>query len=66
MADDYYSSFNNTAYNSIESDVCHLVYVGRVEMLRESEVSAYSTWELADIGPMYYRVYRVCTGLKST
>ena len=39
--DDYYSTYNNTAYNSIESDVCHLVYVGRVEMLRESEVSSY-------------------------
>ena len=38
MADDYYATYNNTAYNSIESDVCHLVYVGRVEMLRESEV----------------------------
>lgn len=37
MADEYYSTYNNTAYNSIESDVCHLVYVGRVEMLRESE-----------------------------
>ena len=42
MADDYYSTYNNTAYNSIESDVCHLVYVGRVEMLRESEVSIIS------------------------
>lgn len=37
LADEYFSTYNNTTYNSIESDVCHLVYVGKVEMLRESE-----------------------------
>ncbi|KAL4223545.1 hypothetical protein ACF0H5_017016 [Mactra antiquata] len=37
LADEYYSTYNNSQYNSIESDVCHLVYVGSVEMLKESE-----------------------------
>ncbi|XP_052213652.1 BRCA1-associated protein-like isoform X4 [Dreissena polymorpha] len=37
MADEYYDAYNNTLFNSIETDVCHLVYVGQVEMLKESE-----------------------------
>lgn len=37
LADEYYKMYNNTTFNSIESDVCHLVYVGRVEMLKDSE-----------------------------
>jgi len=42
LADEYYQLFNNTAFNSIECDICHLVYVGQVEMLKESEVRHYS------------------------
>ncbi|XP_053376205.1 BRCA1-associated protein-like [Mercenaria mercenaria] len=37
FADEYYTAYNNTTFNSIETDICHLVYVGRVEMLKESE-----------------------------
>lgn len=37
-ADDYFSTYNNTTYNSIEPDICHLVYVAKVETLKESEV----------------------------
>lgn len=37
QADEYYNMYNNTTFNSIESDICHLVYVGQVEMLKESE-----------------------------
>ncbi|XP_052800633.1 BRCA1-associated protein-like [Mya arenaria] len=37
LADEYYSTYNNVTFNSIEADICHLVYVGQVEMLKESE-----------------------------
>ncbi|GFN84785.1 Brca1-associated protein [Plakobranchus ocellatus] len=36
-ADEFYSYFNNRPYNSIEPDICHLVYVGKVEIINESE-----------------------------
>lgn len=39
-ADDCYRSCNGTPYNGIEKDICHLVYVSRVEVMKESEVSA--------------------------
>lgn len=45
LADEYYKTYNNTTYNSIETDICHLVYVGQVEMLKESEVSFLSVTE---------------------
>lgn len=38
-ADEFYSYFNNRPFNSIEPDVCHLVYVAKVEITKESEVS---------------------------
>lgn len=34
-ADDFYKMFNNHPFNSIEPDVCHLVYVARVETVKE-------------------------------
>lgn len=37
MADEFYSAFNNTHFNSIESDVCHLVYVAKIEAIKSSE-----------------------------
>ena len=37
-ADEFYTSFNSLPFNSIEEDLCHLVYVARVEIIRESEV----------------------------
>ncbi|XP_025089769.1 BRCA1-associated protein-like [Pomacea canaliculata] len=36
-ADEFYSYFNNRPFNSIEPDVCHLVYVAKVEITKESE-----------------------------
>lgn len=36
-ADEFYSSFNGTAYNSIEPEVCHLAYVAKVEVIEESK-----------------------------
>lgn len=36
-ADEFYSTFNNCPFNSIEGDICHLVYVAKVEMQRESQ-----------------------------
>uniref|UniRef100_A0A0B7A5Q6 BRCA1-associated protein n=1 Tax=Arion vulgaris TaxID=1028688 RepID=A0A0B7A5Q6_9EUPU len=36
-ADDFYSYFNNRPYNSIEPDICHLVYVAKIEVINESE-----------------------------
>ncbi|WAR01415.1 BRAP-like protein [Mya arenaria] len=29
LADEYYSTYNNVTFNSIEADICHLVYVGQ-------------------------------------
>lgn len=29
-ADEFYKTFNGTRYNSMESDLCHLVYVAKV------------------------------------
>lgn len=36
-ADMFYNTFNGQCYNSIEPDICHLVYVARVETTKESE-----------------------------
>ncbi|XP_041348267.1 BRCA1-associated protein-like isoform X2 [Gigantopelta aegis] len=36
-ADQFYENYNNEPYNSIESNICHLVYVARVEIMKESE-----------------------------
>lgn len=36
-ADEFYSYFNSRPFNSIESDLCQLVYVAKVEIIRESE-----------------------------
>ncbi|KAK3856559.1 hypothetical protein Pcinc_037118 [Petrolisthes cinctipes] len=36
-ADMFYNTFNGQAYNSIEPDICSLVYVARVETTKESE-----------------------------
>lgn len=41
-ADEFYTNYNNTQFNTIEPDVCHLVYVARVDFLKASEVSAES------------------------
>lgn len=36
-ADEFYKTFNGQKFNSIEDDVCSLVYVSRVETCKESE-----------------------------
>ena len=36
-ADEFYRNFNGVAYNSLEPETCHLVYVSRVDMVNESE-----------------------------
>jgi len=37
-ADECYKTFNGTPYNSMESDLCHLVYMARVELCGEEEM----------------------------
>uniref|UniRef100_A0A914WUY1 BRCA1-associated protein n=1 Tax=Plectus sambesii TaxID=2011161 RepID=A0A914WUY1_9BILA len=36
-ADEFYYDYNGRQFNSIEPDVCHLVYVDRVETVKEEE-----------------------------
>lgn len=36
-ADMFYNTFNGQRYNSIEPDICRVVYVARVETTKESE-----------------------------
>ncbi|OWF44883.1 BRCA1-associated protein-like [Mizuhopecten yessoensis] len=37
QADEFFTTYNNSPYNSIEPDICHLIYVARVETVKESE-----------------------------
>ncbi|XP_068678802.1 BRCA1-associated protein-like isoform X2 [Montipora foliosa] len=37
LADDFYNRFNGQPYNLIEEEVCHLVYVAKVETMNPSE-----------------------------
>lgn len=39
-ADDFYHNFNGVRFNSIEPEVCHLIFVSRLEMVKESEDDA--------------------------
>lgn len=43
FADEFYSTFNNTQYNTIEPDICHLIYVAQLEILKENEVNYLTT-----------------------
>lgn len=36
-ADEFYKAFNGIRFNSIEQEVCHLVYIARVETTKEEE-----------------------------
>ena len=36
-ADEFYKNFNGVAFNSIEPEMCHLVYVARIETLKEND-----------------------------
>ncbi|XP_076363777.1 BRCA1-associated protein [Tachypleus tridentatus] len=37
MADEFYKSYNGVRFNTIEPELCHLVYVAKVETVKESE-----------------------------
>lgn len=37
FADDFYKDFNNKPFNMIEPETCHLVYVAKVESIKEGE-----------------------------
>jgi len=39
LADEFYQTYNDQAFNSIEPEICHLVYVARVESVLSSDVS---------------------------
>lgn len=39
-ADECYKAFNGTPYNSIESELCHLVYVAQVDICGDTTVSS--------------------------
>ena len=43
-ADDFYKTFNGAAYNSIEPELCHLVYVERVETVKEDDPKLTQHW----------------------
>lgn len=43
-ADDFYKTFNGAAYNSIEPELCHLVYVEKVETLKENDPKLRQPW----------------------
>jgi len=38
LADEFYINYNGTQFNSIEPNICHLVYVAQVDFRKESEV----------------------------
>ncbi|XP_031570682.1 BRCA1-associated protein-like isoform X2 [Actinia tenebrosa] len=37
LADEFYNTYNGHQYNSLEEEVCHLVYVAKVEVLKSSQ-----------------------------
>lgn len=37
LADEFFNTYNNVPYNSIEPDICLLTYVAKIETLKESE-----------------------------
>ena len=39
LADEFYQTYNDQAFNSIEPEICHLVYVASVESVLSSDVS---------------------------
>lgn len=43
-ADEFYKYFNGNAFNSIEPEICHLIYVVKVETAKSSEVSLVTEW----------------------
>jgi len=41
LADEFYQTYNDQAFNSIEPEICHLVYVASVESVLSSDVSLF-------------------------
>ncbi|KAI7693068.1 hypothetical protein SSS_02121 [Sarcoptes scabiei] len=39
-ADEFYSAFNGTSYNSIEPDICQLAFVAMIEVLNDSKTNS--------------------------
>ena len=39
LADEFYQTYNDQAFNSIEPEICHLVYVASVESVLSANVS---------------------------
>lgn len=39
LADEFFNTYNNVSFNSIEPDICQLIYVAKVEVMKDSEVS---------------------------
>ncbi|KAK3737456.1 hypothetical protein QZH41_008333, partial [Actinostola sp. cb2023] len=37
LSDEFYNTYNGQPYNSFEEEVCHLVYVAKVEIIKSSE-----------------------------
>jgi hypothetical protein len=39
LADEFFNTYNNVSFNSIEPDICQLIYVAKVEVMKDSEVN---------------------------
>ncbi|XP_048728991.2 BRCA1-associated protein-like [Ostrea edulis] len=37
LADEFFNTYNNVSFNSIEPDICQLIYVAKVEVMKDSE-----------------------------
>ncbi|CAL1548415.1 unnamed protein product [Lymnaea stagnalis] len=48
-ADDFYSYFNNRRFNSIEPDICHLVYVAKIELINEAEGGSLPIMDMTEL-----------------
>ncbi|XP_074658919.1 BRCA1-associated protein-like [Tubulanus polymorphus] len=48
-SDEFYRTYNNVRYNSLETDVCHLVYISRIETLKASEGACFPVPGLTEL-----------------
>ncbi|XP_064619178.1 BRCA1-associated protein-like [Lineus longissimus] len=48
-ADEFYMTYNNVRYNSIEPEICYLVYVASVEALKTSEGACFPIQDLTEL-----------------
>ncbi|XP_005093000.1 BRCA1-associated protein [Aplysia californica] len=47
--DEFYSYFNSRPFNSIEPDICHLVYVVKIEVTSDTECGSLPTMDLTEL-----------------